>query len=173
LDFGLDFILTEILECLALITTWRGAENNLDIHVYPNDPLYKILVSFVASHSIYLFVAFIQTFVHKRVANTNVILVRLVTESLMYIVMFLSSVFLWKFYWDFMDSFVFTTVEKFWVYLIGHFLMFFVAVCLKVSSILVGPGTSFMDSEILKSENAYFEVNYLTTIYRVSFFVAN
>lgn len=110
--------------------------------------------------------AFIQHFVFRQFSKSTLI-ARLIAEDFMYIVMFLSSVFSWKFYWDLMSLVVLSRIDGFYVFLGGHFLVFLVALALKVSAILVGPGTSFLDGEILDSDDSYFQVNYLTTIYTV------
>lgn len=165
----MDFLLTEIVECVALVAAWRGAENSFDDVVFPDDYPKKLLVSFALSHSIYIFVAISQHFIFSRFSKST-LLARLVAEDFMYIIMFFSSVFSWKFYWDLMSMFVLDRTEQFYIFLGGHFLVFFLALALKVSAILVGPGTSFLDGDVLESEDdSYFQVNYLTTIYMVGF----
>lgn len=165
-EYSIDFLLTEIVECIALVAAWRGAENTFDILVFPNDVLPSLACSFGSSHLIYLFVAFIQAFIYKRFSKST-LLTRLIAEDFMYIIMFLSSVFSWKFYWDLIDYLIVTRQNSFYLYVFGHIVSFMIAVCLKVSAILVGPGTSYMDGEITEIDS-YFEVNYLTTIYKVN-----
>lgn len=167
-DFSMDFLLTEIVECIALVAAWRGAENSFDELVFPNDYPKKLAVSFSLSHSTYIIVAVFQHFVFRRFSKSTLI-ARLIAEDFMYILMFLSSVFSWKFYWDLMGLFVLDRSDQFAIFLGGHFLVFFVALLLKVSAILVGPGTSFLDGELQESDDSYFQVNYLTTIYEVLF----
>lgn len=60
-------------------------------------------------------------------------------------------------------------VNELYFYLAAHALTFLVALGLKVSAILVGPGTSFLDGTSQETDlDSYFQVNYLTTIYMVS-----
>jgi hypothetical protein len=165
-EFSLDFFVAEIVECVALVAAWRGVENTFDLFVFPKSYLYSILTYLVSSHFIYIFVAFIQTCVYKRFSKSTLI-TRLIAEDFMYIVMFIASVLSWKFYWDFIDYFILGKSNQLVLYLIAHSATFVIALCLKVSAVLVGPGASFLDTESVQS-SSYFQVNYLTTIYKVS-----
>jgi hypothetical protein len=90
--------------------------------------------------------------------------------DLVHIVMFYSSVLAWKFYWNAIDFYIVTNKNQLYVYIAFHLAAFLAAILTKTSVILVGPGTSFMDGEISPEITAYFEINYLNSIFNVSLF---
>lgn len=165
-----DFLFAEILECFALVIAWQGFDRTFNIFIYPNDPLKSMLCSLVISHSIYLFIAIIQSYVYRKVKKYRFIY-RLVAEDLMHILMFISAVLAWKFYWMFAEYFFKTSATEFYLYVICHFASFLTALLLRVSAILVGPGNSFMDGQYPTDNIAYFEIEYLYFIFLVSFFL--
>lgn len=82
--------------------------------------------------------------------------------------MFFSAVLSWKFYWDLVDNFILEEKMEFPMLLFGHGAAFTLALSLKVSAILVGPGTSYLkDVEYIEPPQTYFQINYLSTIFKV------
>ncbi len=126
-----------------------------------------MLSSLVTSHTIYLFIAIIQSYVFRKFKSFKFIY-RLAAEDLMHILMFISAVLAWKFYWMFAEYFFKTSATEFYLYVICHFVSFFTALLLRVSAILVGPGNSFMDGQYPTDNIAYFEIEYLYFIFLVS-----
>lgn len=130
----------------------------------------SIAGSFLISHSIYLFIAVVQTFIFRKFSRAK-FLTRIAAEDLIYILMFFSAVLSWKFYWDVVDNFILEEKMEFPLLLLGHGAAFTVALALKVSAILVGPGTSYLkDIEYIEPPQTYFQINYLSNIFKVNFF---
>jgi hypothetical protein len=163
----IDYSITELIECFALVVIWRGFENLSDYFIFPNDQFKCVITCLIASHSIYFLVAITQNFLFK-IASKMSLVYRLFIGDLVHIVMFYSSVLAWKFYWNAIDFYIVTNKNQFYVYMAFHFVPFLIAILTKTSVILVGPGTSFMDGEISPEITAYFEMNYLSTIFNVS-----
>lgn len=125
------------------------------------------MASLVISHSIYLFIAIIQTFIFRKFSRSY-FLTRLLAEDVMHIIMFFSAVLSWKFVWDVVDNFILSEKLELYMLLIGHFVTFFIALSLKISVILVGPGTSYLkDVEFVEPPTTYFQIDYLSTIFKV------
>ena len=57
--------------------------------------------------------------------------------------------------------------------MIFHFGSFVLAAILRITTLLVGPGTYYMDGDISKDANGYFEITYLSSIFKVSVFSAD
>jgi hypothetical protein len=161
-----DFALSEIVECFGLITVWRGIGNAFDLFIYPHDANAAVLYSFAASHIVYLVIVLIQGFVYRRFSKMTLIY-RLASEDLMHTIMILSAILAWKFYWNAADLYLYTEKSALYLYLIGHFGSFLIAIVLKVSAILVGPGISFLDGDITDAQE-YFEINYISSLVKVS-----
>ncbi|CAF0772694.1 unnamed protein product [Brachionus calyciflorus] len=164
--YGIDFLFSEIVECSALVGGWRGIEIAYDNSIFNHNKYFSIGASFLISHSIYLFIAVVQTFIFRKFSRSR-FLTRIVAEDFMYILMFFSAVLSWKFYWDVVDNFVLEEKMELPFLIIGHLVSFTLALALKVSAILVGPGTSYLkDIEYIEPPQTYFQINYLSTIFK-------
>jgi hypothetical protein len=126
-----------------------------------------IILSLIISHIIYLIIALCQTIIFERASESS-LLARLITEDFIHILMYISAVISWKFYWDSCDYYINLKHKKpISFYTFGHFLSFTMACVFKVSALLVGPGNSFLNGENIVLLSSYFEINYLTTIFEV------
>ncbi|RNA07794.1 hypothetical protein BpHYR1_018494 [Brachionus plicatilis] len=164
--YGVDFLFSEIVECIALVGGWRGIEVAYDNSIFAQNEHMSIAGSFLISHSIYLFIAVVQTFIFRKFSRAK-FLTRIAAEDLIYILMFFSAVLSWKFYWDVVDNFILEEKMEFPLLLLGHGAAFTVALALKVSAILVGPGTSYLkDIEYIEPPQTYFQINYLSNIFK-------
>lgn len=149
---------------------WRGIEIAYDNSILAQNIHLSIAGSFLISHSIYLFIAVVQTFIFRKFSRSKFI-TRVAAEDLIYILMFFSAVLSWKFYWDAVDNFILEEKMQLPLLLLGHVLAFTLALALKVSAILVGPGTSYLkDVEFIEPPQTYFQINYLSTIFKVNNF---
>lgn len=171
-QFSFDFFLAELVECLALVAAWRGIEIAYGDLVFADNKFYSLLTSFIFGHLVYFLFVLIQSFIFKLCSKNNLLL-RLIAEDFLHIIMFVSVVIYWKFYWDLMEVYVFDKFEEslFYILIGGHFIAFFVAVSLKTSGLLGGPGVSFLDGEPEEDNpNSYYYIHYLSDIYRVIIF---
>jgi hypothetical protein len=101
--------------------------------------------------------------------RNKMLILRIAVETTMNVIMFISSILLWKFYWDLGDYFLDDLERDFkiGVFLIGNFLSFVVGVLLKITWVLPGPGVITFDGdhegERGRNRDAYFEIDYFST----------
>ncbi len=145
---------------------WRGFDNVSDHYIFPNEPLKAIITCLTISHVIYLIVILVQKYLYKRFSKSY-LFPRLLVEDIFHLIMLASTVLSWKFYWNSIDYFFYTKSNAFYIYTIGHFVSFVIALRINVSAMLVGPGTSLLDGEITESKS-YFEINYFSSLFEVS-----
>ena len=168
MKFGLDFALTEVIECFALIIAWRGFGSFYQRYVFPLNTTDSILVSFFAGYGVFFILASIQHSILK-FANKRILIIRLIIEDMVNMVMFLSTVLIWKFYWNFIDFYVYSNAYALILFLVGHFAVFSISVPLQTAVLLGGPGSSGSDGGLFESK-IYFEFDYFSSILYVSLF---
>lgn len=98
--------------------------------------------------------------------------IRLIAENIVNLLMIVSVILYWNFYWDLIDYNILNDQKKPYflnTFLIGHFSSFALAVCLKTTSLLAGPGTKILDGQIKEGSEAFFDINYLSAIFKVLF----
>lgn len=144
---------------------WFGVQNYLDQNLYPKDVVSSLWASFSISHIICLIILLLQNLIFNYCSKCYLV-PRLIMEDVLNIIMVISTILAWKFYWDLIDHWFYFKSTAFYLYLGGHIGGFILAVICNVTGSLVGPGTSFLDGEN-KETKSYFEVNFLTGIFKV------
>ncbi len=101
---------------------WYGIEAYFDQLIYPNDTTSRILVMFVISHSTCIFLLLVQNSIFQKCSNQNScsLVPRLIVENLFNIIMCVSTILAWKFYWDAFDYFFYKKETAFLFFTIGH-----------------------------------------------------
>lgn len=161
-----NFILSEIVDCLVMVVGWIGFDNFFDYYfdsyLSPEISYYSLLLTGMSSHIVYLIIAFTQFPIWRFISNYTLI-IRIVVEHFINTVMFISSILLWKFYWDLGDFFLqdLTSATKITIYFAGNFSIFLIAIVLKLTWVLVGPGVITFDGET-EDKIGYFDIEYLS-----------
>lgn len=83
--------------------------------------------------------------------------------------MFITTILLWKFYWDLGDFFLedVSKSKALLAYLSGNLLMFVIAVGLRITWVLVGPGVITFDGD-RDEKMAYFDITYFAQLLEVN-----
>lgn len=161
-------MLGELIECFVLVLAWRGVGNAFDRYIFQKEIGNSVICSFTVSHLVFLLIAFTEYKLVERTLRMSTI-PRLIIENFFNLIMFLSCVLIWKFYWDLIDNYLLSENYELLVFSVGHFATFVVSILFNVTFLLAGPGTSIMDGEQTKREtNIYFKINYLSAMFKVS-----
>lgn len=167
IQYTIDFLMIEIIECFIMNFIWFGVQNYLDSVIYPNDQQMDLIVSFFSSHLLCFALLLVQRVIFRHVSQYSLI-PRLIVEDTVNTLMIISVVLYWKFYWDLGDYFVLESPYKLEFFLAGHFVAFLLSVITKSTGILVGPGIDYLDGEINETK-AFFEITYSSEIYQTYF----
>jgi len=169
-------VLSEILDCLMMVLGWIGFDNfydyYFDSYLSPDISYYSLLLTFSISHSVYFLIAFSQYTVHKLMSG-RVFIIRIAVEHFINIIMFISSILLWKFYWDLGDFFLrdVSANTQLIVLLTMNAVVFLIAIMLRLTWCLVGPGVITFDGDS-DDKDAYFDICYFSKFLEViSFFI--
>lgn len=163
--------MVEIVECLIMNFIWFGLQSYFDNVIYPDDPVYCIVTTFAISHIICLVILFSQNLVFGQCVQCCLV-PRLVVEDLFNIIMVVSVTLAWKFYWNVIDYLFYDKSKAFYLFLGGHIGSYLIALACNITGSLVGPGTGLQDGEN-KETKAYFEVSFLSNIFKVNIFKLN
>lgn len=167
LQYLIDFVLGELIECFVLVLAWRGVGNAFDRYIFPKETGTSVICSFTVSHLVFLLIAFTEYKLVERTLRMSTLPLRLAIENFFNLVMFLSCVLIWKFYWDLIDNYLLSPNYELLIFAVGHFAAFVVSILFNVTFLLAGPGTSIMDGEQTKREtNIYFKINYLSAMFK-------
>jgi hypothetical protein len=162
-----DFFISELIESFAAIISWRGIAYTIDLFLFPNDLLYCILSTVLIGHTIYFILMTSQFYIYSKTINLQLI-PRLVIEDTIKLLMFISVILVWEFYWLIIDNYMFVKDYKLELYLAFHFLSVIISLLLDASIVITGPACEFKDGE-LNDDNSYFYISYFATLIEVSF----
>ena len=84
---------------------------------------------------------------------------RLIVENIFNLTIYLSTVLVWKFYWNIGEIVLEKTSNKLLYYIFGHIASFTIAVSISIVGILTGPGICDFDGDE-KVEHYYFNLVY-------------
>lgn len=167
-----NFVLSEVIDCLVMVVGWIGFDNffnfYFDSYLSPEISYYSLLLTFTISHAVYFVIAFLQYPIYKLVHEYTFI-IRLIAEHLVNTIMFITTILLWKFYWDLGDFFLedVSKSKALLAYLSGNLLMFVIAVGLRITWVLVGPGVITFDGD-RDEKMAYFDITYFAQLLEVN-----
>ncbi|RNA07793.1 hypothetical protein BpHYR1_018493, partial [Brachionus plicatilis] len=167
-QFSFDFVLSELVECLALTGAWKGIDNFYYEFLFPNDELHSLIASFAISHFLFLVMLLLQHMIFKQ-CSTKSLFPRLIIENVLNIIMFFIAVLYWKFYWDIMEDYMVNIFEPdalFEILIATHFLSFFIGFVLKASGLLIGPAARLLDGEYEENSDSYIDIDYLKSIFK-------
>ncbi|CAF0772676.1 unnamed protein product [Brachionus calyciflorus] len=167
-QFSFDFVLCELVECLALTSAWKGLDNLCYEFIFPNDDIKSLIASFLIGHVSFFILLIVQHFLFKQTTQLS-LFPRLIIEDFLNILMFLSAVVYWKFYWDIMEIYIFKTIDSdrlYYLLIIGHFISFIISFSLKTAGLLIGPGVRLLDGEFDDDAESFLDIEYLKNIYQ-------
>ena len=101
---------------------WFGIEAYFDQIIYPNDTISRIIFMFAISHSICLFLLLVQNSIFEKCSNQNScsLIPRLIVENVFNIIMCISVILAWKFYWDAFDYLFYKKESALIFFTVGH-----------------------------------------------------
>ena len=141
-----------------LLSTEQLIDQLFDDHLFPKNSTSSIFLKFFFGHSIYFIIAYSQFFVYDFVYKKSFIY-RLIVENIMNLFIYLSTVVVWKFYWNTGEIIFEQNLNKLLYFICGHFVSFTIAVSINIVGILTGPGINDFDGDE-KLEKTYFNVKY-------------
>jgi hypothetical protein len=175
--YGLDYLLTEIIECWVLVIAWRGVEAFFDEQIYPDDKFRSVIAQATSGHAFFFLLMLIQIPLASFM-NRQTFILRVIVDAFMNITMFVISVLLWKFYSDSMDYFFLTDDNAFKLFVSGHFSIFFASIILSTLTLIGGPAPNQLDGELRGESDGgssnwccYFEMNYFRAICLVNILI--
>lgn len=158
----------ELIECFFNNFIWFGVQNYMDSVIYPDDKLTSLFVTFTSSHLASLLLLSIQQVLFNKCAQFPLI-ARIVVEDLFNILMFMTAILYWKFYWDLFSYLISSDPTiAFYFFLLGHFVSFAIFVIVNATGSLVGPGVDYLDGEI-EETRAYCDINFTNDLFKVIF----
>ena len=163
-----DFIISELIESLAAIIAWRGIANTIDLFLFPNCTLYYVLSTALIGHSIYFIIMTSQFYIYSKATNLQLI-PRLVIEDTIKLLMFISVILLWNFYWVITAKYMCIEAYKLELYLAFHFISVIISLLLDASIVITGPACEFKDGE-LNDDDSYFYISYFASLIEVNNF---
>ena len=178
----INFVYFEIIEMMIAVFIWKGfwdlsvdgiahfLDNSME-----NAELVSLCIAGLIGYGIYFLLIFYEHLVN-RYQNLVCLRVKFI-KDLVYLVSFLSVVFVWRFYWEGYDYFVLKSEYKTYIIIATHFASLFVLMLLQVGTILYGPGglnTSYEDESVDElSGRAYFSINPRLKFFDINFFSKN
>ncbi len=157
-----------------MVLGWIGFDNfydyYFDTYLSSGISFFSLFLTFSISHLVYFLIAFSQHTVHRFISK-RVLIIRIAVEHFINIIMFISSILLWKFYWDLGDFFIkdVTTDTQLIVLLTINIAVFVIAINLKLTWCLVGPGVITFDGDT-DDKMAYFDICYFSKFLEVAYF---
>ena len=103
------------------------SQNYLDQNLYPKDVVSSLWASFSISHIICLIILLLQNLIFNYCSKFYLV-PRLIMEDVLNIIMVISAILAWKFYWDLIDHWFYFKSTAFYLYLGGHIGGFILAV---------------------------------------------
>lgn len=171
LQNSFDFVISELIESIASMIAWRGIGYTIDLFLFPNNMVLSLILTAIIGYLIYFILSFSQHYIYLKSVHLQLI-PRLVIEDVIKLIMFLSIILIWRFYWILIDSYICIKSYQLEFYISFHYISFILSILLNASIVVTGPGVEFKDGE-LNDNFSFFHIEYLSILIQVGVYYMN